>query len=199
MICVSGRYLLGDTAVGFEDFFNIDDLNKLVPCMYFADYAKQMNPEATTHIIEGNVMNDVFVFPDKEAFKESHKLRQKELNFHRASPPRTIRDLTPGTMLYDTDVLTINNKKNRLLATWHTFFFFANEANEMGLKRLIRDHVHYTQQILDYAVRGIDELGGWGTYSAIHVRRGDFQYHEVKIGADKLFGNVEPLLKRSGK
>ena len=30
-------------------------------------------------------------------------------------------------------------------------------------------------------------------------RRGDFQYSEVKLAAERTFSNIEPLLKRSGK
>ena len=30
-------------------------------------------------------------------------------------------------------------------------------------------------------------------------RRGDFQYNEVKLAAERTFSNIEPLLKRSGK
>merc|ERR1712166_876318 len=67
------------------------------------------------------------------------------------------------------------------------------------MKRLMRDHVHYSEHLLQLAAPCVHKIGGSASYTSLHIRRGDFQYHEVKISAQQIFDNLAPLLKRSGK
>jgi len=191
-------YLLGRTQVGFEDFFNIEDLKKLVPCMTQDEFRNAANKGQSRGHIEANALRNVIAFPSSEAVEASHQGKEQELRFHKADN-RVMIDVAPGGKLHDLDVLTVDNGQHRLLATWHTFFVFAEEAHDLALKRLMRDLVHYTDKLYQYAASGVDEMGGWATYTAMHIRRGDFQYQEVKLGAKHLFDNVKPLLERSGK
>merc|ERR1712166_795062 len=63
----------------------------------------------------------------------------------------------------------------------------------------MRDHVHYRVDMLAIAAEGVDQIGGQGSYTSMHVRRGDLQYPEVKISADRLVPNIDPWLTRSNK
>lgn len=56
-----------------------------------------------------------------------------------------------------------------------TFLFFADPNHDRELKRLMRDHVHYRRDIYEAAAAGVDQMGGLGNYTSLHIRRGDFQ------------------------
>jgi len=189
-------YLLGSQSVGFEDFFDIEDLKKLVPCMTMADYnSKGLRGGATAHI-SLSPLNHVIAYPTVSAVKTL--LASEKVRFGKGHG-RDLVDFPPGSKLYEADTLTVDNRQYRMLATWHTFTLFANPQHDKALKRLMRDHVHYAMPIWEFAAKAVDELGGMGSYTALHIRRGDFQYKETRLGAEKLFHNLEPLLTRSGK
>lgn len=109
---------------------------------------------------------------------------------------RSLREFVPGSNLYDADILTVENHRVRVLGTFHTFILFAEQQHDTEFKRMMRDYVHYVPKLFEYASMAVDELGGVGTYSALHIRRGDFQYQEVKLEAEHLYSNLEPLLHR---
>jgi hypothetical protein len=81
------------------------------------------------------------------------------------------------------------------------------------MKRLVRDSVHYVDEIFCTAaliVNSLEEQGGgefrWGydgcstrplqfVNSTYHIRRGDFQYKEVKLPSGELFNNTAYLFR----
>ena len=79
------------------------------------------------------------------------------------------------------------------------FTFFANPDMQSFYKRFVRDYLRYKDDIhcagheLISAVRKdaleLDPTGN-GDFYALHIRRGDLQFKEVKIGASDMVRNL---------
>lgn len=84
----------------------------------------------------------------------------------------------------------------RLLDHYYTFILFEDLAMDRYYKRFIRDYVHYVDVIFCKAGQIISRLlaEGNGSYSSFHIRRGEFQYNNVKISAEELLQNVGHLI-----
>jgi hypothetical protein len=85
----------------------------------------------------------------------------------------------------------------RLLVHFYAFVFFQNYKVDLFMKRFVRDHVRYADEIQCAAARvlaavrkrsrasstnGQDD----GVFDAFHVRRGDFQYKSTRVEASVL-------------
>jgi hypothetical protein len=93
-----------------------------------------------------------------------------------------------------------------LLAHFYNFVFFTDPAIDNYYKRFVRDFLHYHDTIycaagkivkalqLEATQRGFstDENGGGG-FSAMHIRRGDFQYKRVKLPAEEWYENTKEI------
>jgi hypothetical protein len=89
--------------------------------------------------------------------------------------------------------------RHRLLQHYYAFVFFAAPAMASFYRRFVRDYMRYKDPIqclgaeLVAAVRK-DALetnpNGKGEYYALHIRRGDFQYKEVKLSAEEIVSNL---------
>ena len=74
----------------------------------------------------------------------------------------------------------------RLLVHFYAFLFFQDWKVDLWMKRFIRDHVRYIDEIQCAAARVVEQLrkrarqrnpsNTRGDFDTIHVRRGDFQY-----------------------
>lgn len=80
----------------------------------------------------------------------------------------------------------------RLLEHFYTFIHFEDPAMDRLYKRFVRDYVHYIDIIFCKAALIVNDLRrlGNGSFSSFHIRRGEFQYKEVKIPADEMLANV---------
>lgn len=100
------------------------------------------------------------------------------------------------------------DKKWRLLAHFYNLIHFTDPMIDNYVKRFVRDFLHYNDQIycaagkivkalqVEGGQRGFDpdeEIGGG--FSAMHIRRGDFQYKKVKISAEKWYENTKEIWK----
>ncbi|KAL3920089.1 MAG: hypothetical protein SGILL_003436 [Bacillariaceae sp.] len=100
------------------------------------------------------------------------------------------------------------DKAWRLLAHFYNMIHFTDPAIANYYKRFVRDFLHYNDQIFCAAgkivkalqaeakERGfeLDSEGGGG-YSAMHIRRGDFQYKKVKLPAEEWYQNTKEIWK----
>mmetsp|Transcript_18206 Transcript_18206/g.16498 ORF Transcript_18206/g.16498 Transcript_18206/m.16498 type:complete len:673 (+) Transcript_18206:3-2021(+) len=84
----------------------------------------------------------------------------------------------------------------RLLEHFYTFLYFEDEKMDRYYKRFVRDYVHYIDTIFCKAAVIIKHLldEGNGSFTSFHIRRGEFQYKEVKISASELMHNVGHLI-----
>jgi len=85
----------------------------------------------------------------------------------------------------------------RLLVHFYAFLFFQNWRHDLWMKRFIRDHVRYVDEIQCAAARVVAAVRDRarqlsnndnpdGLFDAFHVRRGDFQYKATRVDADVL-------------
>lgn len=98
--------------------------------------------------------------------------------------------------LQEVPILHFHGKKQlgaRLLVHFYAFLFFQNHHEDLWMKRFVRDHVRYIDEIQCAAARIVQavrqhsiEHGNNGQYSSFHVRRGDFQYKKTRVDADKI-------------
>ena len=83
----------------------------------------------------------------------------------------------------------------RLLVHFYAFLFFADYHQDLWMKRFVRDHVRYTDEIQCAAARVVAELRRQvrtvhgrsdGLFHSMHIRRGDFQFKETRISAEEM-------------
>jgi hypothetical protein len=88
---------------------------------------------------------------------------------------------------------------HRLLQHHYAFVFFADPAMQTFYKRFVRDYMRYkdsihcsghelVQMVRADALKSTPEFGG--EFYALHIRRGDFQFKDVKISAIDMVKNL---------
>lgn len=85
----------------------------------------------------------------------------------------------------------------RLLVHFYAFLFFEDWRHDLWMKRFVRDHVRYIDEIQCAAARIIEALrekakakgSENGDYNAYHIRRGDFQYTVTRYDAPRIIQN----------
>ena len=109
---------------------------------------------------------------------------------------------------------------HRILTHFYTYLYFEDHHLEHIYKRLVRDRLHYHDDIFCAAGRAVAvlhklsasinnippqetsnqdpiTLGGntniGPTYFAYHIRRGDFQYKHTKLSAEQIYNNTKHL------
>jgi hypothetical protein len=100
------------------------------------------------------------------------------------------------------------DKEWRLLAHFYGLIHFTDPALDNFYKRFVRDFLHYNNQIYCAAgkiVKALQAEGkdrgfptddeGGGGYSAMHIRRGDFQFKKVKLPAEEWYENTKEIWK----
>ena len=98
--------------------------------------------------------------------------------------------------------LPSSRQENRLLSHFYSFLYFEDPFVDRFAKRFIRDFLHYKDDIFCKAATIVEELkkearsrgSKNGAFSTFHIRRGDFQYKEVKISAKEMLDNVADVL-----
>jgi len=93
--------------------------------------------------------------------------------------------------------------KIRLLVHFYAFLFFEDWKADLWMKRFIRDHVRYIDEIQCAAARVVNAVreharkrdpDGNGDFDSFHIRRGDFQFKTTRIEAQEIYDNVHDVL-----
>jgi len=98
----------------------------------------------------------------------------------------------------------MNHKEHlRLLVHFYAFLFFEDWREDLWIKRFVRDHLHYKDEIQCAAGRIVEKIrkhvsdrnNGTSTeFDTFHVRRGDFQFKETRIEIDEIIENTKEYL-----
>jgi hypothetical protein len=89
--------------------------------------------------------------------------------------------------------------QSRMLVHFYAFLFFQDWRQDLWMKRFIRDHVRYIDEIQCAAARIVHALRervkrrGADDFDTLHVRRGDFQYTVTRADPPDI---MEMLAKR---
>ena len=85
----------------------------------------------------------------------------------------------------------------RLLDHFYTSMFFTNPVIENYMKRLIRDALHYNDEIQCAAGKIVRALHDeFPVMSSWHVRRGDFQYKATRLSIEEWYNNTKSFLHK---
>ena len=94
----------------------------------------------------------------------------------------------------------------RLLVHFYAFVFFADWRADLWMKRFVRDHLRYKDELQCAAARVVQEVRALaqrttnttdGDFDAFHVRRGDFErfYKESQIDGKELYERTKDVLR----
>lgn len=88
----------------------------------------------------------------------------------------------------------------RLLVHFYGFIFLESWWQDLWLKRFVRDHLRYKDEIQCAAARVIEKIrkhvkrrsnGRTTKFDAFHVRRGDFQFKETRVNIQTIIDNTK--------
>lgn len=112
--------------------------------------------------------------------------------------------------LYDQKVLHFKGEErtgHRLLIHFYAFLFHEDYHQDLWMKRFVRDHLRYRDEIQCAAARIVSRVRkiakengeALGSFDAMHIRRGDFQYLEMRIKAEEIYANNTKSFIRDGR
>jgi len=97
---------------------------------------------------------------------------------------------------------------NRFLSPFYTFHFYEDWNEALWMRRFVRDHLRYHDELFCAAARVVDALrervrkrglpgNPDGAFSTMHVRRGDFavQFKQQIISIDQIYLSTKDILK----
>jgi hypothetical protein len=91
-----------------------------------------------------------------------------------------------------------HQEKLRLLTHFYAFIFFEDWRDDLWMKRFVRDHLHYRDEIQCAAARVVQKIrhyvyqktnGRSTIYDSFHIRRGDFQFKTTRLDAKEIYEN----------
>ena len=198
-------YLLGEDPRLLEDFLDLDELRRQIPVLTaeeFAEFSKldrEMAANEKFHefmqahglMPPWNGLENIFLYPS-----DALQMRP-ELQARLAGPCQAHRQLIAISneaercnLLYFPMI-----QEHRMFGVAECFFLFGDEKLERKARTLLRDTIRFRQDIIKLAERAINASVLAGTrYSALHIRRGDFQYPETQIGANQILEQTQALL-----
>jgi hypothetical protein len=98
----------------------------------------------------------------------------------------------------------MNHKEQlRLLVHFYAFIFFEDWKEDLWMKRFVRDHLHYQNEIQCAAARVVEKIrqhvmqrtqGKSSDFDSFHIRRGDFQFKDTRIPAEEIYENSKDEL-----
>lgn len=94
----------------------------------------------------------------------------------------------------------------RLLTHFYTFLFFEDWRQDLWMKRFVRDHLRYLDELQCTAARIVNEIrerarirdpvnNPDGLYDSFHVRRGEFQYKRTRLEASQIYENSKDKIE----
>jgi hypothetical protein len=94
----------------------------------------------------------------------------------------------------------------RLLVHFYAFLFFEDWKEDLWMKRFVRDHVRYADDIQCAAARIVaavredarknDKNNPEGHFDSFHIRRGDFQYKKTRVDAKDILEAARDQIPR---
>ena len=92
----------------------------------------------------------------------------------------------------------------RYLVHFYAFLYFEDWRQDLWMKRFMRDHMRYMDEIQCAAARVVEKVRERsrqlhpelnGAFDTFHIRRGDFQFRTTRIDADAILANSKEFLQ----
>lgn len=141
------------------------------------------------HVAEG-----IFVFPT-QPHKVKEKKEYEDMLLFASQKKKIIRDVND----FNLDNPIVYFPKSVLFGHFYTYFYLRDRNLDLYLKKMIREHVHYKEEIYLVADNIMNQMfKEYNTreYYSIHLRRGDFfrQYKSQMISGERLYNNIYNLI-----
>jgi hypothetical protein len=170
------RMYLLQNVNSFSTFFDIDDIG--IKTISFQDFTNKFNIstwediEDISYTVDMDIVNTLLttLIPSEDIIKG-----------------RKIENLNK---LLDNPIVYF---KDNLLGSFYLNIY--SERNPELCKYVAR-HIHYNNNIFFNARKVIDLIGN---YYAIHIRRGDFQYHDLKLPIETIYNNIKNTIPEGSK
>ena len=130
-------------------------------------------------------------------------LRMKEALAHRRELCIYNEEMQQEPVLH---FMCYHKKHVRLLTHFYTFLYFEDWKQQLWEHRFVRDHLRYLDELQCAAGRVVEELrkiaakevegNPDGLFDSVHIRRGDFQYKDTRLEADKLVEKSADVLHK---
>ncbi len=171
-------------------------------CGHIKNYLNEVG-----HVADVGAGDGCIVF-DKDLYEGNPATSESESSIKSFCGDRKRFDWTSELNNHDVIHFRADVNEFRLLAHFYNIIHFTDPSIDNYFKRFVRDFLHYNDEIYCAAGKIIkalqaegrqrnfltDEEGGGG-FSAMHIRRGDFQYKKVKIPAEKWYENTKEIWK----
>lgn len=198
-------YLLGEAPRLLEDFLDLDALRRQIPVLTADEFVEVVEPDTKVAADEKfhDVMHARGVMPPWNGvenillFPSDALLMRPELQARLAGPFQAHRrPITLSNELETCDLLYFPmTTEHRMFGVAECFFLFGDEQIERKARTLLRDGIRFRQDIINLAEEAINAPALVGRqFSALHIRRGDFQYAKTRIGASQIRKQVQTLL-----
>ena len=215
-------YLRGESS--FQDYFDFEDLRRGVSVITYEDFRKRVDFNQYDSLgdegpVNSHNMPDYFraldTMPGVSILRNGHPLirdliaSQMVLCFPDCPTAQNDPDygwfsgvkhrLYPIDVTKNRDVFLdpkIVHFKPILLGHFYTLVWFRDPKKGQNVKRIIRDHIHFREEMFVLAEKIIQALGGDFSFSCLHVRRNDFQFKEVWTPAPDIVKNVGGLFEK---
>lgn len=187
-------YLLGDVPRSLLDFFDLEAMRNHVDAITAEEFA----PECSTHEAFHESMSSLGQAPGWNALKDAFLYPNTALTDRLDLIPRLHGRRCVGITEVEESCRILgfpNSVKHRMFGVFEAFFLFADSGNERRARALVRDAIRYRPEILrlaQSAMAGFPLAGR--AYSAMHIRRGDFQFKKTRIGAEEILRHTVNLL-----
>ena len=112
----------------------------------------------------------------------------------------------------DVPVLHVTGEQegSRLLLPFYTFLYFQSWQTDLWMKRFMRDHLRYIDEIQCAAARVVEavrriaaqhdnEDDSHGDFDSIHIRRGDFDPTNLWLSADEIYRDNTQYMIQEGR
>jgi hypothetical protein len=187
-------YLLGSQPRTLLDFLDLESLRKYLDVVAAEEFA----PESCTHKSFHTRMEEDGHSPDWNAIDDAllHPAGAISIRPELISRLFGRRPIGITSAEVDCDILYFPaTKKHRMFGVPEAFFLFSEPENESRSRALIRDAVQFRPEILALVEQAMltPPLAGQD-YSAMHVRRGDFQYEKTRVTGTEILRHTENIL-----
>ncbi len=186
--------LLGPEPRSLADFFDLAALRKHLDVVQAEEFA----PDCATHEAFHAALRERGFSPGWNAVEDALAYPPDALTRRLELIPRLFGRRPVGiTGAADTcEILYFpTTHEHRMFGVFEVFFLFSDPAHERYARALVRDAIRYRPEIQALVDRAMAQppLAG-EPYSAMHVRRGDFQYSPTRIGADEILRHIENVI-----
>jgi hypothetical protein len=211
-------YLRGESS--FQDYFDYDDLRKGFSTITYQEFREKMNlkqydgfgPDGPNngrmpeyfqalgkmsnavilkdgHPLIGNKIASqlVLCFPDcptNDKDKDKSWFNGAQYRLHPVDTSKHPDVFDTPEVIHFTPIL---------LGHFYTLVWFRDPRIGAKVKRAVRDHIHFREELFVLAEKVINALGGDFSFSCLHIRRNDFQFKEVWTPAEEIVKNVGGL------